>query len=256
MDLQHRVVWVVGASDGVGAAVAREMQARGARVAITARRPEALAEVSGGAMLTAPADVTDAAAMMRTAESIRAELGPVEVLVVAAGRADRMDVTDWDTTTFAETVQVNLIGASNAIGAVLPQMLGRGNGWVVGFAAPVAYRGFPTAEAYGAAKAGLLNLLEGLRADGAPHGLRVTTVVPSAVRTGRDRPAPWLPLEVDPDVAARAVCDGLERERIEIAFPSRVAEPLKLMRLAPARLWPALAQRWVRSPRGHRHRDD
>lgn len=247
MDLQHKVVWIVGASSGIGAAVAREMQARGARVAITARRQQALDDVSGGAMLAVPADVTDALAMVDCASIIEERLGPIDITIIAAGEWHAMDILDWSTAEFAHSVQVNLVGTSNVIGAVLPSMLRRGTGTVAGIISAAGYRGFPTVEAYGATKAGILNLLEGLRAQARHHGIHVTTIAPTAVRTPLGSSARLrLPFGVDPDVAGRAICDGLERERVEIAFPSRMALPLKLIRMAPARLWPAVAERLTR----------
>ncbi|KNX38130.1 SDR family NAD(P)-dependent oxidoreductase [Luteipulveratus halotolerans] len=247
MDLQHKVVWVVGASSGIGAALAREAQARGAKVAITARREAELAEVSGGAMLVLPADVTDAAAMVDCASTIEHTLGPIDVVVIGAGAWNTMDILSWDTDAFAETVQVNLVGTSNAIGAVLPSMLRRRTGVIAGITSPAGYRGFPTVEAYGATKAGMLNLLEGLRAQGNQHGIHVTTIAPTAVRTRLSSASRLrLPFSIDPDVAGRAICDGLERERVEIAFPHRMALPLKLIRMTPVRVWPALADRLTR----------
>lgn len=246
MDLQHQVVWVVGASSGIGAAVAREMQARGARVAITARSRAALEEVSGGAMVSAPADVTDPDSLDEAAAAIHSELGSIDILVITAADARPMDIRAWDRRSFAEVVNVSLVGASNAIGAVLPDMLARRAGTIVGFVAPAAYRGYPTEEAYGAAKAGLRNLLEALAVDARGHGVQVTTATAVGVRSSARRSLPGLPAAIDPDTAARAVCDGLERERHEIAFPGRLALPIKLVRLAPRALWPAVAERIAR----------
>lgn len=68
------------------------------------------------------------------------------------------------------------------------------------------------------------------------------------MRSFAGRSLPGIPQTIDPDTAARAVCDGLERERGEIAFPGRLATPVKLTRLAPRALWPVLAQRISRRP--------
>lgn len=247
MDLQHQVVWIVGASKGIGAALAREMQARGAQVAVTARSTDELDRVAGGAMLVAPADVTDPAALDAALDTVTRRLGPPDVLVVTAAEARAMSLDDWDRQAFAQVIDVGLVGASNAIGAVLPAMLARGHGTIAGFIAPAAYRGLPTAEAYGAAKAGLRNLLQGLQAQAGQRGLRVTIIAPASVRTPSAQSlVPHLPMGVDPDTAARAVCDGLERERPEIAFPGRLARPLKLVQVAPRWLWPRLAGRAAR----------
>jgi NADP-dependent 3-hydroxy acid dehydrogenase YdfG len=247
MDLSGKVVWVVGASSGIGAAVARELQSRGALVAISARREEKLTEVaglSGGTMLVVPADVTQAASMSDAASRIRHELGPIDVAVLSAGYWKKMSAKSWDTETFNRHVEVNLVGMSNSIAAVLPQMLARHSGVIAGIASVAGYRGLTGSEAYGATKAGQINLLESLRIHVARDGVRVITVCPGFVRTdltaGNDFPMPFI---IDADTAGRAICDGIERERAEIVFPVRMALLMKAARLVPVALWSALWRR-------------
>ena len=246
MELSGMVAWVVGGSSGIGAAVAKELHCRGARVAISARRRDQLAEVSAGTMLVVAADVTDAASLKAAASRIRNELGPIDLAVLSAGYWKQMAATDWDTEAFDRHVQVNLIGMSNAISAVLPQMLARHQGVIAGIASVAGYRGLTGAEAYGATKAGQINLLESLRLHVARDGVRVITVCPGFVRTdltaGNDFPMPFI---IDADAAGRSVCDGLERERTEIVFPVRMAILMKAARLVPVSLWSAL---WSRVP--------
>ena len=250
MDLTGKVAWVVGGSSGIGAAVARELQSRGALVAISARRVDELVEVSAGSMLVVAADVTDAASLTTAASRIREELGPIDLAVLAAGYWTQMSASDWDTETFNRHVQVNLIGMSNAIAAILPHMLARRSGVIAGIASVAGYRGLAGSEAYGATKAGQINLLESLRVHVARSGVRVTTVCPGFVRTdltaGNAFPMPFI---IDADTAGRAICDGLERERTEIVFPARMAILMKVARLVPAAVWSALWSR-QRPPQG------
>jgi short-subunit dehydrogenase len=114
-----------------------------------------------------------------------------------------------------------------------------------GLPSAAGYRGLAGSEAYGATKAGQINLLESLRIHVASRGVRVTTVCPGFVRTdltaGNAFPMPFI---IGAGAAGRAICDGLERERIEIVFPLRMAILMKVARLLPARLWSAL---WSRS---------
>lgn len=257
MDLNGKVVWVVGASSGIGAAVARELASRGARVAISARRLDQLGELAGksaGTMLVVPADVTDAPSLIDAATRIRAELGPIDVAVLSAGYWKQMTGSDgpdgvvWDTASFNRHVQVNLIGMSNAIAAVLPDMMARHHGVIAGISSVAGYRGLAGSQAYGATKAGQINLLESLRIQVARAGVRVITVCPGFVRTeltaGNTFPMPFM---IEADEAGRSICDGLERERTEIVFPFRMAILMKAARLVPVRLWSAL---WSRSSPG------
>jgi len=159
-----------------------------------------------------------------------------------------MTTTVWDTETFDRHVEVNLIGMSNAIAAVLPQMLDRRRGVIAGISSVAGYRGLAGSAAYGATKAAQINLLESLRIQVARRGVRVVTICPGFVSTeltaGNDFPMPFI---IEADEAGRAICDGLERGRTEIVFPVRMALLMKAARLVPVALWSAL---WSRiSPR-------
>ena len=131
MELNGKVAWVVGASSGIGAAVARELARRGGTVAISARREEQLREVSGGHMLVVPLDVTDAAPAAAAAARVHQELGPIELAVLSAGYWKQMNPQHWDTQIF-QHIRVNLTGMSNSIAAVLPGMLRRHHGVIAG----------------------------------------------------------------------------------------------------------------------------
>jgi NAD(P)-dependent dehydrogenase (short-subunit alcohol dehydrogenase family) len=246
MDLNGKVAWVVGGSSGIGAAVARELQSRGATVAISARRQDELDAVSAGTMLALACDVTDAAALTAVASRIREELGPIDLVVLSAAYWKQMAPQDWDTEVFNRHVQVNLMGMSNAIAAVLPQMLARRSGVIAGIASVAGYRGLDGSAAYGGTKAAQINMLESLRIGVARSGVRVTTICPGFVRTdataGNDFPMPFI---IDVDTAGRAICDGLERNRNEIVFPLPMAILFKTARLVPVALWSAL---WSRIP--------
>jgi NAD(P)-dependent dehydrogenase (short-subunit alcohol dehydrogenase family)/uncharacterized protein YndB with AHSA1/START domain len=245
MRLNGKVTWVVGGSSGIGAAVARELVRRGATVAISARRDEHLREVSGGHMLVVLLDVTDAASVVAAAARVREELGPIDVAVLSAGYWKQMDPAHWDTEVFDQHLRVNLTGMSNAIAAVLPAMLQRRSGTIAGIASVAGYRGLAGSEAYGATKAAQINLLESLRVHIARTGVHVTTICPGFVRTDLTAGNPFpMPFIIDADQAARSICDGLERERTEIAFPTRMALLMKTARLVPARAWAAL---WART---------
>jgi len=245
MELNGKVAWVVGASSGIGAAVARELACRGGTVAISARRDEQLQEVSGGHMLVVPLDVTDAASVAAAAARVHEELGPIDLAVLSAGYWKQMDPQDWDTEVFDQHIRVNLAGMSNSIAAVLPSMLRRHHGVIAGIASVAGYRGLAGSEAYGATKAAQINLLESLRVHVARTGVQVTTICPGFVRTDLTAANPFpMPFIIDADEAARSICSGLERDRTEIIFPTRMALLMKIARLVPARAWTAL---WART---------
>ena len=246
MNLNGKVAWVVGGSSGIGAAVARELQSRGATVAISARRQDELDAVSVGTMLALACDVTDATSLTAAASRIREELGPIDLVVLSAAYWKQMSPHDWDTEVFNQHIQVNLMGMSNAIAAVLPQMLARRSGVIAGIASVAGYRGLAGSEAYGATKAAQINMLESLRIGVARSGVRITTICPGFVHTdataGNDFPMPFI---IDVETAGRAICDGLERNRTEVVFPLPMAILMKAARLVPVSLW---AKLWSRIP--------
>ncbi len=237
---------MIGASSGIGAALARELESRGAKVAISARRADRLEEVGAGRMLVVPLDVTDDKRTAAAADEVRAKLGAIDVVVLAAGYWRQMDAREWDVEIFKRHLDVNLAGMSNAIAAVLPAMLRRGSGVIAGISSVAGYRGLPGAEAYGATKAAQINLLESLRAHVGRSGVHVTTICPGFVRTdlttGNTFPMPFM---IEPDAAARAICAGLERDRAVIAFPRRMSLLAKASRFVPARTWSSLFGRAV-----------
>lgn len=236
-------IWVVGASSGIGAALAEELHARGARVAISARRAERLAAVGEGRMVTATCDVTDPESVARAAAEVEQGLGEPDVVVFCSGVWEQFDATRWDGESFARHVEVNLLGLNTVLAAVVPPFVARGSGHVVGVASVAGYRGLPGAEAYGSTKAAQISLLEAMRASLHRKGVRVTTVCPGFVRTDMTAANTFpMPFIVEPEEMARAIAGGLEAGRPEIVFPRRMAVLMKVARVLPVRLWSALVR--------------
>jgi short-subunit dehydrogenase len=240
VELRGARVWVTGASSGIGAALARELADRGATVAISARDVEKLREVAGDRMLVIPVDVTDRAATVAAGGTVRAALGGLDVAVLNAGTWSRFRPEQWDSEAFADQLQTNLMGTIYALEAVVPTMLAEGRGRIVGTASVAGYRGIPGAEAYGATKAALLNLFESLRGSLGPRGIVVQTVAPGFVKTPMtERNTFPMPFMVSPEEAARAIADGMAKDKAEIVFPLPMMMLMKAARLMPVRAWTA-----------------
>jgi len=251
MDLKGKICWVIGASSGIGAALANELVKRGAIVAISARRQDQLDQVSSGRMLVLPADITDLSALELAAEQVLEKLGPIDIAVISAGYWKQMSGKNWNTQTFNDHVQVNLIGTSNAISVVLPEMLKRRSGLIAGISSVAGYRGLPGSEAYGATKAAQINLFEALRISVAPSNVHVTTICPGFVRTELTANNAFpMPFIIDADKAGRAICDGFEQNRLVIVFPKQMAILMKMAQFVPARLWATLMTRNKSRQRG------
>lgn len=241
-------IWLVGASSGIGAALAEELQRRGAIVAISARRAERLDEVSGGRMVTVPLDVTDRRACWAAAERVRTAIGGIDMVIWCAGYWHTYTATDWQADEFVTHVEVNLLGLNNVIAATLPQMVSHRSGHLVGIASVAGYRGLSGSEAYGATKAAQINLLESMRASLSTKDVQVTTVCPGFVRTDMTETNSFpMPFIIEPEEAATEIADGLEGDKVEIVFPRRMAVTMKVARVLPVRLWAAITARVARS---------
>ena len=137
----------------------------------------------GATVADVAADVTDREACSAPSASIEAAIGPIEVLVACAGIGTLTLVPDLDTSMLRQTLEVNLVGVAQSIEAVLPGMIARGRGHIVGMASVAGYRGFPWMISYSASKAALIAYLEALRPGLRERGVTVTTVCPGFVRT-------------------------------------------------------------------------
>ena len=241
MRLAGTVAWVTGASAGIGEALVHELCRRGAAVAATARRAEALEAIAAaapGTVLPVPADVTDLAATRAAAERVHDELGPIDLAVLNAGLWEQVDVRAFDSAVVRRHLDTNVMGMVHGVEAVLPDMRRRRAGTIAGMASVAGYRGLPQSEAYGASKAAQINLLESLRIDLRSSGVGVVTICPGFVRTGlTGRNSFPMPFMLEPDDAARQICDGLERGKAEIVFPLPMMLAMKAVRLVPVRTY-------------------
>ena len=191
-DLTGRTALVTGASGGIGAAVARALHARGARLVVTGRRPEPLAaladELGGGGVTVHACDVADAGAaeaLVKAADAAAAEGGGggLDILVNNAGvtrdnLALRLKDEEWE-----EVLRTNLTAAFRLCRAALRGMMRRRFGRIVNVTSVVAVTGNPGQANYAAAKAGLIGMTKALAAEVAGRGVTVNCVAPGFVAT-------------------------------------------------------------------------
>jgi NAD(P)-dependent dehydrogenase (short-subunit alcohol dehydrogenase family) len=190
---------VTGASTGIGRYLAEGLAARGAAVAGVARGAErlatAMAEVAGatgGRTLSAPADVTDRDAVEAAVAAVTAELGPVDLLVNNAGSIDAAEVPLWeaDPDQWWQVVESQVRGPFLVARTVLPAMVARGRGRVIGLGSGLGTRGSAEYSAYSAGKTAQMRITEGIALAGAEHGVRAFDVAPGVVDTTMTRAMP------------------------------------------------------------------
>jgi NADP-dependent 3-hydroxy acid dehydrogenase YdfG len=186
----RRPAIVAGASSGIGAATAAELAGRGFPVAVGARRVDKLTELvekiraDGGEAVAFPLDITDPESVKSFVAQAIDEIGEIEVLVSGAGDMSPGRLHETSTEAFLEQVQIHLIGANRLATAVLPDMVKRRRGDVIFVGSDVALRQRPHMGAYGAAKAGLVAMVNNLQMELEGTGVRASIVHPGPTHTG------------------------------------------------------------------------
>ena len=238
-DWRGKRVWVIGASSGIGAALARALLAQYARVALSARNAPGLEQIAatpGATALVLPLDVTDAAAVAPALQRVVVAWGGLDLVVWCAGSHNPVRAWELDAEDARRLVDVNLNGVINGLPAVVDQLLRQNSGGMAIVSSVAGYGGLPTALVYGATKAALSNLAETLYLDLAPRGIAVYLINPGFVKTPlTDKNTFKMPALISADEAAREIIAGFARGSFEIHFPRRFTLWLKLLRLLPYR---------------------
>jgi short-subunit dehydrogenase len=255
----ERRVWIVGASSGIGEALALELARRGARLALSARGRERLEAVCAACDAAArPAHHTDPPApalalaldlsrvdeLERARDQLLAAWGGVDLVVFNAGTYRPLRAWELSAQAVRETLETNLVGTMSATAAVLPTLLAQGEGAIALVGSVAGYGGLPKATVYGPSKAALINFAEVLHLDLSQRGIGVFLIDPGFVATPLTAQNDFaMPALQTPAQAAAAIVDGFARGDFEIHFPKRFTRVLKLLQLLPRRLYFALIRR-------------
>jgi short-subunit dehydrogenase len=245
-DWAGRRVWIVGASSGIGEALALELARRGARLALSARnreRLEATCAACGGA-LALPLDLSREGEIEQARDQLLAAWGGVDLVVFNAGTYRPLRAWELTADAVRETLATNLIGTMSGTAAVLPTLLAQGHGAIALVGSVAGYGGLPKATVYGPSKAALINFAEVLHLDLAPRGIDVFLINPGFVATPLTAQNDFtMPALLTPAQAADAIVDGFARGDFEIHFPKRFTRVLKLLQWLPRRLYFSLVRR-------------
>ena len=233
-DWQGKRYWLVGASEGLGAALAHKINAAGAEVIVSARnadRLEELVQSLPGRARAVAMDVRDDASVTEAAK----EVGDIDGLVYLAGVYWPMPSTEWQAEEVTAMADVNFTGAVRPLGAVIPGMVARDAGHVVLTGSLSGFRGLPGAVGYTASKAGVMNLAESMRADLWRTGVRVQLANPGFIKTRlTDKNDFKMPFIMSPEDAAQEMfelmCDDSAFQR---HFPRLFSYLFRLSRFLP-----------------------
>ncbi|MBR9882951.1 MAG: SDR family NAD(P)-dependent oxidoreductase [Oceanospirillales bacterium] len=235
-----KTAWVTGASQGIGRALASALCQKGVHVYASARRGEALDELvhelerMPGTLTSCPLDVTDQGAIEGYFKQWEGQNALPDLIILNAGTHDPFTAQEFSAERVEALMRTNLIGTLRSLDPSLKYCLKRGQGQIAIMASVAGYRGLPTAAAYGASKAALINLAEALKLDLAGTHVDLRLINPGFVRTPlTDKNEFTMPALIEPEQAAEWILKGLTSNRFEISFPARFTSVLKLLRCLP-----------------------
>lgn len=235
--------WIVGASAGLGRALALEVSKTGAEVILSARSEDdlkALAEECPGRAQVLPVDVADPASVAAAANTA----GDIEGLIFLAGVYWPMSAKHFDGEKAAAMLDINLTGAVRVLGHVVPRMVSRGQGHIVLTGSLSGFRGLQGTVGYGASKAGIMSLAETMYADLRNTGIDVQLVNPGFIRTRlTDKNDFAMPFILEPEAAARAVMEHMQGNSFARNFPTLFSLFFRASQFLPDWLYYRLARR-------------
>ncbi|SMO80669.1 Short-chain dehydrogenase [Ruegeria faecimaris] len=227
-----KTYWIVGASEGLGRALAQALSNRGARVILSARNAKRLDEICSilPNSKAIRCDVADLDSVRRAASAA----GKVDGLIYNAGAYDPMRSTEWNTEAALRMSDVNFQGALRVLGEILPGFVKAGQGEITLIGSLSGYHGLPSAVGYGASKAALISLAETMRHDLAGSGVTVRIVNPGFIKTRlTEKNSFRMPMLMTPQGAAQHVVRAMSRHRFRTDFPAPFSWLIRLVGYLP-----------------------
>ncbi len=242
-------VWIVGASSGIGKALAEALLAQGAFVALSARNADALQDIAtpfGNNAVALPLDVMSQEQQYSAWDILNGGDKPFDLVLYCAGYYKAMRADNFDLQEMLKHDDVNYRGALITLSTVLPTLITQRSGHIAFISSVAGFRGLPNSLAYGPTKAALINLAEALYLDLKPHNVGVHVINPGFVETPLTAQNKFtMPALITPQEAAAEILRGLEKGEFEIHFPKRFTRVLKLMRHLPYTLYFAMTKRFT-----------
>ncbi len=242
-------IWIIGASDGIGAALAKRLSDMGAMLALSARNAQALydlqAKLAGSRHLVLPLDVTNQATLNQAWKTLTEAWVLPDIILYNAGTYEPLDAKHFDLAKIEFMMDVNFSGALRTLSLALPAFIQANRGQIALVGSVAGYRGLPAAMGYGASKAALIHLAENLKADLQNTALKIQIINPGFVATRLTAKNTFaMPFILTPERAANYMVSGLASARFEIHFPKRFSLILKALSLLPNRAYFAALKRF------------
>ena len=248
--MSNKVIWITGASTGIGKAIAIKFSKKGWNVAISARRLELLEEIStqNQNVFSFPLDVTNKDDCHKVFTEIKNKLGKIDLCVFSTGTWDPKKEKEIDVEQIENVMKINFFGTLNCIKSVESYFKTRGHGQISIVSSIAGYRGLPNSTGYGPSKSALNNLAESLYFDFKRHGVRVSLISPGFIKTPMtDKNDFKMPFLKSPEFAAEKIYNGLVNSKsFEIDFPKQLTITLKLLKILPIKLYFKIVERMTK----------
>jgi short-subunit dehydrogenase len=241
-DWSAKRVWIIGASTGIGAALADRLHGLKARVALSARSEDKLkaqvARFGAERAIALPLDITQVETIRAAEEKLVAAWGGYDLVIFMAGDYTAMRAWELDLKVAKQMVAINWEGFLNGLSIVIPRLMSARAGGIALVSSVAGYRGLPKSLVYGPTKAALINLAETLYLDLKDKGLDIYVINPGFVKTPMtDKNDFDMPYLITPEEAADEILKGFRKGEFEIHFPKTFTRMLKTLRHLPYSLY-------------------
>jgi short-subunit dehydrogenase len=238
---EKKIIWITGASSGIGKALAIKFAEKGWTVAASARRESLLEDLNkfNPNIYSFPLDVTEIENCKLVANKIIEKFGGIDICVFGTGMHDPKSEKRFNLNKIREIMEVNYFGTMNSINSIYEYFSEKKNGQISIISSVAGYRGLPAAGAYCASKAALTSYAESLNFDMQMKNVRVSLISPGFIKTPMtDQNDFPMPMIKSPEFAANEIFKGLtEKKSFEIHFPKAFTYFLKFLQILPSSIY-------------------
>ncbi len=250
MVLQDKNILITGASSGIGFEISKQLAGKGCNLAFLNRRTEITDKFTNehstrkNKIISLKCDVSRREEVLSAVTQVKNIFGKIDIAILNSGISKRFKVENFDSDFIRQTFEVNVLGMSYCIEALLPDFIKLKSGMIVGISSLADGRGFPKSGSYCASKAAVTLLLESLRIELKKHNIKVITVKPGFVKTPMtDKNEFQMPFLMKVDKAAEIILKGIEKEKRTIQFPAPTVFGARLLKIIPDFIFDKIAER-------------
>lgn len=242
--------WIVGASYGIGEALAHKFYCSGYNIILSARSLKKLEELQQnltdefnaknnlGEIAIFALDVSDVNSIEKSLVELLKKFDKIDMVIFCSGLYKPMSVADFDLDLAKKIIDVNLVGFINLLHVIYPKMLKQKSGHIAAISSVAGYCGLPQSFAYGASKAALINLCEGIYPELQRDGIDLSVINPGFVKTRlTDQNSFQMPFLISSKKAADLIFEGLKKKHFEIHFPKKFTFILKILKILPYQIF-------------------